>query len=158
VLVAPIIASRFLLDSRTFLLVIIGASNLGSFPFQVHLMWFQNLLPLATISYLPLFEQFVERGTYRLQEIILEQLHDHSFFNIILDMSSHLHQAHLRSYVRPGAGAWLFACLIIPCFYLPLYVFSSTLLTKLSFPHPLILGLTHCVCGELLDPLGIHLF
>jgi hypothetical protein len=60
--------------------------------------------------------------------------------------------------LRPSVGAWLFARLIIPCFYLPLYVFSSTLSTKLSFLHPLILGLTHCVCGELLDPLGIHLF
>ncbi len=48
---------------------------------------------------------------------------------------------------------------VIPCFHLLSNVFSSTMLTKLSLPHPLILGLTHYIsCGELLDPLGIHLF
>ncbi len=30
--------------------------------------------------------------------------------------------------------------------------------TRLNLPHPLALGLTHCICGQSLDPMGIHLF
>ncbi len=30
--------------------------------------------------------------------------------------------------------------------------------TRLSLPHILALGLTHCICGQSLDPTGIHLF
>ncbi len=44
-LVAPIIASRFLLDSCPLLLKAIGASNLRPFPFQVHLRLVRQLLP-----------------------------------------------------------------------------------------------------------------
>lgn len=36
-LVTPIIASRLLLDSRPFLLEVIGATSLGLFPFQAYL-------------------------------------------------------------------------------------------------------------------------
>jgi hypothetical protein len=104
------------------------------------------------------FVQIVaERGTYRFQEIISERMHDHSLFKIIFDMSFDLHQTHLRSCAGPGVAAWLFVLLVIPCFYLPSNVFSSTLSIKLNLPHPLTLGLTHYVCGEPLDPLGIHL-
>jgi hypothetical protein len=72
-------------------------------------------------------------------------------------MFSNLHQICLKSYAGPGGRVWLFACLVMPCFRLPSNVFSSTMLTKLSLPHPLILSLTHYICGELLDPLGINL-
>jgi hypothetical protein len=72
-------------------------------------------------------------------------------------MSSYLHQTHLKFYVRPSVGAWLSTCLVIPCFHLPLDVFSFVSRTRLGLPHPLALNLTHCICGSSLDPMGIHL-
>ncbi len=52
---------------------------------------------------------------------------------------------HFRSYVRSSVGAWMSACLIIPCFHLPSYVFSFALWTILGFSHPLIISLTHYI-------------
>jgi len=37
-------------------------------------------------------------------------------------------------------------------------IFFSMLQTMLGFPHFLVFSLTHCICGQLLDPMGIHLF
>jgi len=51
----------------------------------------------------------------------------------------------------------MFACLIIPCFDLPSYVFSFALWTILGFSHPWIINLTHYIYGQSLDPMGIHL-
>jgi hypothetical protein len=42
-------------------------------------------------------------------------------------------------------------------FHLDLYVFSTTLRTRLGFSHPLILGVSHWICNQPLDPMGIHL-
>lgn len=39
------------------------------------------------------------------------------FFRILLNLLSNVHCAHLRSYVRPRMGAWLFACPIIKFFF-----------------------------------------
>ncbi len=103
------------------------------------------------------FEQLIERGANPLQETISKSLHNHSFSNIIFDMSSDLHQAQLRSYAKLGARVWLFVHLVIPCFHLPLNVFSFTLQTKLSLPRPLAFSFTHCIYDQTLDPMGIHL-
>jgi hypothetical protein len=84
-------------------------------------------------------------------------LHNHSFFNIIFDMTFNLHHAHLRSCVNLGANVWLFVCLVIPPFYLPSNVFSFVLHTKLGLSHSLAFGAIHCICGQPLDPTGTHL-
>jgi hypothetical protein len=60
-------------------------------------------------------------------------------------MSSNSHQTRLKSYVRPGVGAWLSTCFVIPCFQLPLDFFSFVLQIRLGFPHPLVFDLTHCI-------------
>jgi hypothetical protein len=52
-LVVLVITFRFLLDSYPFLLEAIGASNLGSFPFHVHLRLFEEFLPLIATTHLP---------------------------------------------------------------------------------------------------------
>jgi hypothetical protein len=54
-LVAPIIASRFLLDSQPLLLKAIGASNSRPFPFQTHLRSMWKLLPLMGYNMCSLF-------------------------------------------------------------------------------------------------------
>jgi len=72
-------------------------------------------------------------------------------------MSFDSHKAHLRFYAGFGARAWLFAHFVIPCFDLPSNDFSSMLQKKLSLPHPLALGLTHCIYAWLLDSMGIYL-
>lgn len=54
-------------------------------------------------------------------------------------------------------GAWLSIHPIIPCFHPPSDVFSYVLQIRLGFPHPLVLGLTHCIYGQLLNRLWIHL-
>jgi hypothetical protein len=46
---------------------------------------------------------------------------------------------------------------IIPHFCLAFEVFSFVLHTKLGLPHPLILKVTHCICGQPLDPTRTHL-
>lgn len=69
-----------------------------------------------------------------------------------------LHHMHLKSYVGPNASAWLFAYQMILFIYLLiLKVFSIVLGIRLGFPHPLALSLSHCICGQPLDPMWIHL-
>jgi hypothetical protein len=84
-------------------------------------------------------------------------LHDHFFSNIIFYLFFDLHWVRLRSCVRLGAGAWLFICLMIPFYWLASKTFSIALRICLGLPHPLVLGFSHCICGQLLDPIGIHL-
>jgi hypothetical protein len=64
-LVVFVINSRFLFNSRPFLLEAIGASNLGSLPFEPHLKLFQKFISTATC--LPLFEQLIKRKKKQLQ-------------------------------------------------------------------------------------------
>jgi hypothetical protein len=45
---------------------------------------------------------------------------------------------------------------VIPLFGLILEPFSIALHTWLSLSHPLALGLSHCICGQLLNLMGIH--
>jgi hypothetical protein len=71
-------------------LIFIGgykANNLGPLPFQPHFRWACDLLPLATQVSIPTFEQLLERGAKCLQENILENVHEHSFSNIISKLS-----------------------------------------------------------------------
>jgi hypothetical protein len=42
-------------------------------------------------------------------------------------------------------------------FTLPSNVFSTALHIRLNFSHPLILRVSHCICSQHLDPMGIHL-
>jgi hypothetical protein len=43
-------------------------------------------------------------------------------------------------------------------FHMPSNVFTLQIkLAPSPPPHHLALGLTHCICGQLLDPMGIHL-
>ncbi len=44
-------------------------------------------------------------------------------------------------------------CLVIS---LLLDVFSMPLCTRLGFSHPLILGVSHCICNYPMDLMGIH--
>jgi hypothetical protein len=55
----------------------------------------------------------------------------------------------------PKVNAWLFVHPITLSFHLALDVFSLVLCT---IPHPIALGLIHCICGQLLDLEGTHLF
>lgn len=71
-------------------------------------------------------------------------------------MSFHSHWACLRSFAGPSVGVWLFIRLIILCFHFLSNVFSFVLQTKLGLPHPLVLRLTHYICGLPLDLVGIH--
>jgi hypothetical protein len=83
-------------------------------------------------------------------------MHDHSLFWIIFDMPFDSHWACVSR--GSGARAWLFAHLVILCFHLPSNIFSFALQIKLDLPHPLTLGLTHCIWDHPLDLMGIHFF
>jgi hypothetical protein len=61
------------------------------------------------------------------------------------------HCACLKSCASLGVGAWLFACLIIPSFYLTFDVFYYALCTKLGLSNLLTLMLIHCICGQPLN-------
>jgi len=116
-----------------------------------------EFLPLDVMTCAFLFMQFVDRGSYWLQESISDIncttiISPKSFLKWLFD----LHRTHLRSCVSSRAIAWLFVKLVIPPFCLVSYVFSFVLCTKLGLPHPLALGVTHCICGEPLDLVGTH--
>jgi hypothetical protein len=49
------------------------------------------------------------------------------------------------------------ACFVIVVFHLPLDVFPSMFQTILGLPHPLDVGLSDCIYGQLLNPIGIYL-
>jgi hypothetical protein len=105
------------------------------------------VFPTKVTSCVPPFEQLVKRGVTFFQKNISERLQNHSFINILFNLPFDLHQRHLRLCVRLGAKVWFLACLIIFLFHLPLDVFSITLCTRLGLSHPLILGVSHCVCN-----------
>jgi hypothetical protein len=104
------------------------------------------------------FEQLVKRGINCFQESISKRLHNHSFINIISNLPSNLHWACLRLYVGLSVGIWLSIHPIILFFHLVSNVFSTTLRTKLGLSHPSILSVSHCICSQLLNPMGIHIF
>jgi len=60
--------------------------------------------------------------------------------------------------VGPSVGTWLLAHPIIPFFCLLLNLFSIALHTRLSPSHPLVLEVSHCICSQHVDLMGIHLF
>jgi hypothetical protein len=88
---ALIIVLKFWQDDHSFLLGDIGSKNLNPLPFQVHFRWVHDLLRLTTqICILP-FEQFSKKGTNCFQDNILKKLHEHSFSNIISEVSFNCH-------------------------------------------------------------------
>jgi len=80
------------------------------------------------------------------------------FFQYLFNMSFDSHQARLRSCARSNSKTLLCAHPVIPCFHLPSNIFPSMLDIKLGLPHPLVLGPTHCIFSQLLNPMGIHFF
>jgi hypothetical protein len=68
--------------------------------------------------------------------------------------------------IDASANVWLFTHPIIfffppslKCFFhLTWNVFSTTLRIKLGLFHLLILGVSHCIYSQPLDPMGIHFF
>jgi hypothetical protein len=105
-LIAHAIISKFLLDYYSFLLEVIGESNLRPLPFQTHLNSTWKLLPLRVIACVPLFEQLVKRSANCLQESISERLHDHSFINILFNLTSNLYWTCLKSCEGSRARCW----------------------------------------------------
>ncbi len=124
-LVAPIITSRFLQYDCLFWLGAIRANNLGPLPFHVHLKWVHDLLPLVVQVFISLFEQLLERKTNRVQENILENVHEHSFFSIISELFSNYRCIQLRSCVGPSLSAWHFAHPVIPSFKMTSNIFFN---------------------------------
>jgi hypothetical protein len=152
-----VIATRFLLDSCPFLLEMIGVKSSGSLSFQAHLR--STLERVSSLSgdgmHTP-FEQLVERWTNWFQESALERLHEHSFFGIIF---VYLLICIECTWNLMWGQLWVHGCLLVKWsfFLLFLEVFSIALCIRLALPHPLALGLSHCICGQPLDPMRIHL-
>jgi hypothetical protein len=67
------------------------------------------------------------------------------------------HHVCLKSCIGSCLRAWLFTHLVIPSFCMTSNIFSLTLCTKLGPPHPMIIGLTHYICGQSLNLMGIHI-
>jgi hypothetical protein len=79
----------------------------------------------------------------------------HTFFNIILNMTTNLHCIRLKSCVALDSRAWLSTWPLIPSLYMPSDMFSTSLCTKLGFPYPMVLGLAHRIYGQI-DSMKIH--
>jgi hypothetical protein len=63
----------------------------------------------------------------------------------------------LKSYVGPGANAWLFVCIVNYIFLIDFKSFFHYVVHLVRAPPLLTFGLSHCICDKLLDPMGIHL-
>ncbi len=124
----------------------ISVINSGSLPFQAHFKWVRDLLLQAAQIVISPFKKLLKRGTYHLQKNILKSMHEHSFSNIILELSSNCHCVWLRSCVGPSSDAWLSTYLIIPFFRMTFNIFSLTLHTRLGLLHPIAHGLSQCIC------------
>jgi hypothetical protein len=57
-----------------------------------------------------------------------------------------------------GVGVWLVTRPIILFFHMPLDVFSIALRIRLGLSHPLVLGVSHCIFSQPLNPTRIHHF
>lgn len=145
----------FFVDFRSFLLEGIRVSSLGSLSFQAHLRLVWELLPTVVVS---CFDRLAKKGVDWFHENISKRLHTHSLFSILSNLPMDSHHSHLRSCPGLRVGVQLFPCLIVPFFFLALNVFSSMMRTNLGLPHPLALGLSHCIYGQPLNPARIHLF
>jgi hypothetical protein len=85
-------------------------------------------------------------------------VHDHSFSSIISKLSSHCHHVPLKSCIGPSLGVQLSTCPLITSFQMDSNIFSSTLHNRLGFPHPMVCGLSWCICSQPIDLLRIHVF
>jgi hypothetical protein len=84
-------------------------------------------------------------------------LHNHSLNIIFFYLFFDLHRTCLKLCAGQNAKAWLLTYPIIFFFPLLSNVFSTTLHIRLSISHPLVLGVSHYICSQPLDPMGIHL-
>ncbi len=85
-------------------------------------------------------------------------MHEHSFFNIILELFSNCHHIQLRSCACPCLGAWLCGHPFIPSFRMVFNIFSSILCARLGVHHPMVHGFSRCIRGQAINPIKIHLF
>jgi hypothetical protein len=69
-----------------------------------------------------------------------------------------LHQTCMKSCARLNVSIWLLAHLAIPFFCLLSIFFSIALRTKFDLSHPLVLGVSDCICSQPLDLMEIHFF
>ena len=75
---------------------------------------------------------------------------------MLSEMASDIDRARLHSYAGVAVGAWLIASPTWHAFYMPSFIFSTTLRICLGLPHPTLLGHSSCACGAALDPQDIH--
>jgi hypothetical protein len=93
-----------------------------------------------------------------LKENISKNVHEHSFSNIILDLSSNYHCIWLGIYLGPSLNVWLSICFVIPSFRMTFDTFSLTLCTKLGLPHFMARGLFRYICVYPINLTSVHLF
>jgi hypothetical protein len=91
------------------------------------------------------------------KESISKNVHDHSFSNIILELSLNCHWVQLRSYATLGLGFWFSAYPIIPSFKMAFDILSLALCTRLNLPHPIVHNFSQCICSQPIDSTRIHL-
>ncbi len=85
-------------------------------------------------------------------------MHDHSFSTSSL-ACFRIRIMHVWGFcIGSGVGIWLSTHLVIPFSHLASNIFSFMIHTKLGLLHLLQLSLSHYIYGQLLDPMGIHLF
>jgi len=95
-LVTLVIATRFMVEQRPFLLEALARIN-NTFPFQQHLKVTCVLLPPQACACIFPFEQLIKQQMVQLQDSILERLHHHTFFNMLSDGTSEAHHARILS-------------------------------------------------------------
>ncbi len=87
----------------------------------------------------------------------MDQLHEHEFISLVIDVFLDFVRARLHSCAGPTTGAWLLACLSTPSLCLSSTHFLTTLCICLNISHLIAPHLSQCQCCHTINDLGIHL-
>jgi hypothetical protein len=117
----------------------------------------QNLKLNNTLITCLVFENLVMQSYPQMQSSLMDQLHEHEFISLVIDVFLDFVRARLHSCAGPTTGAWLLACLSTPSLCLSSTHFLTTLCICLNISHLIAPHLSQCQCCHTINDLGIHL-
>jgi hypothetical protein len=103
-LIVSVIASRFMVDQRSFFFETLAQVDNNTFLFQQHLKATCDLLPPPTHVCLLPFEQFIKQQMVQLQDSISKHLHHHTLSSMLFVETSKAHYAQILSCFGPRVG------------------------------------------------------
>lgn len=144
----PLLADRFLVELRPFLLSSLMAIEEGTLAFQIQLREARSSLPASVRAALPSFHEFLSIDVARLQADLSERMHTLSLTSILTEAPVTV-RARILSCGGKGAGGWLQANPAISSFQMSSSEFATAIRLRLGLPHPLLAGtFPTCTCTD----------